>query len=334
MSGQHSSEVCSTSDAWELAYSHYIYPSVCAATIFVVPHLRGTWQTIATLARKSSLPEDAIAALIPALLLIGGTEVQNGLLRRRVDALPDNVLLTCVERHARLDPHVRRELNAFRRVTVGASQNFWLRTIRSTERRILVLRSIDALTSVTTPALIRELDRHRARHLCDVGAGYGTVTRQALAELPLLTVTAIDRSEVLEDWWRVHPQTPRENTPALKRMAVDLLSNRWPTGADVYLLSHLLQDFGAHSRRRLLARAKACIHGTQELWLHGIFPSSSSVSALAAAFSFYLYARLGGGLPSVEQSVREAEEAGFHHVRSIATSRYHTLLVFRKRSSE
>lgn len=92
-----------------------------------------------------------------------------------------------------------------------------------------------------------------------------------------------------------------------------------------------LQDFGRVDRSRLLRQAWAAMQPGAELWIHGHFWRGQSASVTVAAFSYYLYCRLGGGVLSVEQQTRECREAGFRFIRSVQTSTTQNLLVFLKR---
>jgi hypothetical protein len=321
---------------WSLCYSHYVYPALLAAQHFrIAEALSPRWQPIDSVARTCGLQADALISLLPTLELFGLGEVSSRntiraarVASRTIDARWEPMF----QRHRQFDPHYGRLLSLFMHATPKSGDAFWAKLLRNTDERRHFFESVDAHTSSTAITLANQVRSRRVRSWVDVGGGYGTNTFAALEREPCFGATLIDQTEVTQDVLANEHAIGRYGH-RLKVVAQDVRRSGWPRGAQVYLLSHLLQDFGSDDRMKILAQARRVVDADSRLWIHGNFFRPRRPMPVHAAFSFYLYCHLGGTLQSTARQAWECAAAGFRLTDVVPTSGIHALLIFKKMES-
>lgn len=110
-------------------------------------------------------------------------------------------------------------------------------------------RGIDTFTRREAQALSQAFDFGTARRLVDVGGGLGTLLVEVLARFPALRGVLVDRPTVIEQAERALAHVPERSR--IELYAADFFE-RLPSGADVYVLKHVLHNWDDERALRLL----------------------------------------------------------------------------------
>lgn len=321
---------------WNLCYSHYLYPAyltIRQSRVHDAIERHGC--PLALLARRCHLSIDAVIALLPALtyfdfarLTAEGNVYRPAATRNET---MDDQWRRMIERHIESDRHFLRLYRLFKGPKVGLAEAFWRKTRRSVKSRRLFFESIDAHSVGTSVTIARQVEKQGVQTLVDLGGGYGTNSFAALDRVDDLKCFLVDHPEVIGDV-ADSPAFAAITSARLELTPGDLFNIQWPRAADTYLMSHLLQDYPRRGRRRLLVRAHRAMRPDSTLLIHGVFPSATKPCPVGAAFGFYLYCHLGGGVLDESAQVVECADAGFVLTQVVRTSSIHKLLFFEKRT--
>jgi hypothetical protein len=126
----------------------------------------------------------------------------------------------------------------------------------------------DAMVNITAtdaPAFARAVDFSRAKRVCDVGGGYGTVLAQVLAQNQHLEGVLFDDPAVLEearpvlDAWGV--------TDRVRLVGGDFFS-AVPSGCDVYFLRQVIHDWDDARAEKILRTVRAAMQAGQRVLIY------------------------------------------------------------------
>lgn len=101
-------------------------------------------------------------------------------------------------------------------------------------------RGVDAFTRREARALSEQFDFTRAKHVVDVGGGLGTLLVEVLSRFAHLKGTLVDRPAVLVQAERALSDS--EARSRIELCAADFFEHV-PSGADVYVLKHVLHNW-------------------------------------------------------------------------------------------
>lgn len=121
------------------------------------------------------------------------------------------------------------------------------------------------LTTTDAPAFARAADFSRARRVCDVGGGRGTLLAHVLAQHPHLEgvlfddPVAVDRARPVLDMWGVAAR--------VQLVGGDFFVSV-PAGCDVYLLRQVIHDWDDQQATQILCTVRAAMQPGQRVLLY------------------------------------------------------------------
>lgn len=286
-------------------------------------------QTLAALAPRLSLPEEAAERLLAAAVSLQLVERRSGgrfgLGPLGAPLVGDTAIAAMVEHHATLYADLRDPVALLRgQAGATAMSNYWPYAAGDAPGALTPERvsEYSALMSASQPLVAEQvlasypLLRHRC--LLDVGGGEGTFLKAVAAYAPDLRLMMFDLPAVAER------ARVRLAEAGLAHRATafggSFFDDPLPTGADIATLVRVLFD---HSDARALAILKAV---RQVLPPHGTLliaePMAGTPGAEAmgdAYFGFYLLAMGKGRSRSAADLTALLHQAGFDRVRLLAT---------------
>lgn len=110
-------------------------------------------------------------------------------------------------------------------------------------------RAVDAFTRWQARALAEAWEFEDASHIVDVGGGFGTLLVEVLARWPHLRATLYDRPSVVAAASEHLANSPE--SPDIRMVGGDFLESI-PAGADVYVIKHVIHNWGDEDAARIL----------------------------------------------------------------------------------
>ena len=289
-------------------------------------------QTLETLAQKLDLRQDAARRLLAAAVALrlvrhrrGG---RYGLGELGAPMVGNAAIASMVEHHAALYADLADPV-ALLRGTTGAQRDselarFWCYADASemdaAQRQRIATYS--ALMSASQPLVTHEildaypLRRHRV--LMDVGGGDGTFLCAVAEHAPHLQLMLFDLPAVVDC-----ARARLERSALGSRVSThpgSFLRDPLPRGADIVTLVRVVHDHDDDAVRALLRSVRQALPQDGTLLLAEPMSGTPGAQAVGDAyFGFYLLA-MGRGRPrSAQELTRLLHEAGFEHVRFVAT---------------
>jgi hypothetical protein len=171
----------------------------------------------------------------------------------------------------------------------------------------------DAMVNITAtdaPAFARRVDFSRAKRVCDVGGGHGTVLVHVLAQNPHLEGVLFDDPAVLAgarpvlDAWGV--------TDRVRLVGGDFFSSV-PAGCDVYFLRQIIHDWDDARAEKILRTIRAAMQPGQRVLIYDMQRSERVSQHPAFSLDLMMMVVTDGGR---ERSVPEMQallaRCGFH----------------------
>ena len=311
----------------------FVYSQVLFACVRLdlFGHLAGGPQSLATLAQRMRLSEDAAERLLSAAAALRLTEHRGGQdwgLGMLGAVMVGNAAVTAlVAHHATLYADLRDPVGLLRGETDPSLAAYWPYADEDaaaspktlSEERVA---EYSRLMSASQPLVAEEiLSAYRfSKHRCllDVGGGEGTFLLKAAAHLPQLSMMLFDLPAVAA---RAEKAFIREGvSDRVKAHGGSFFEDELPKGADVASLIRVLYD---HDDHRVLAILRA-VHAA--LPAHGTLVVAEPMSGTKGAepmgdayFGFYLMA-MGRGRARTPQEIMDLlAQAGFRSARLVAT---------------
>ena len=132
----------------------------------------------------------------------------------------------------------------------------WEYRARNPEAGQLFFAFLAALTAPDAPAILEAYDFSRLRQIADIGGGTGTLLQAILRAHPASTGVLFDTPTTID-----HARSQFSAAGLLDRSQLvggDFLEEV-PSGADVYVLSHILHDWDEVACRRILRSCRAAM---------------------------------------------------------------------------
>ncbi len=118
--------------------------------------------------------------------------------------------------------------------------------------------AIDAFTRATAHALADRCDLNAVGTIADIGGGRGTLLRALLERAPNLRGILFDLEHVVA--------AARDLPDRCQTVAGDFFESV-PSGADVYVLKHILHNWGDDDALRILSSCKAAVPASGRVWV-------------------------------------------------------------------
>lgn len=152
------------------------------------------------------------------------------------------------------------------------------------------------------PAIVGALDLKESDHVIDAGGGLGELATRLLDALPSLSVTVIERPEVIE------MAECEASRPQIHWRQANLLEP-WGVQADAVLLARVLHDWSDIEAVKILGQARQALSpGGRVFIIEMLLPEDGNAGALC---DLHLLMATGGRERPASQYVQLLREAGF-----------------------
>ena len=132
-------------------------------------------------------------------------------------------------------------------------------------------RAMGDNSRLQTEAMLNAYDFKGIGHLVDVGGGRGLLLQQVLSGHPQLRGTLFDQPQVV-----AAAEVPAELSTRLEVHGGDFF-HAVPSGADAYLLKHILHDWGDEACRTILSQIRgAMVPGGRVLIVEQVIPPGNT----------------------------------------------------------
>ncbi len=189
--------------------------------------------------------------------------------------------------------------------------------------------AMDSRGAFLAPALARSLELAAYGHVLDVAGGSGIYACALLAKHPHLHATVLEKPPV--DAVAARSIAAKGGTDRIATLGIDIFTTRWPTHADVHLLSNVVHDWGETAIAELLARSFEALPTRGMVVIHDAFLNAEKSGPLSvAAYSALLMHSTQGRCYSALEIQCALEQAGFVACEYRATAADRGRIVARK----
>jgi cyclopropane fatty-acyl-phospholipid synthase-like methyltransferase len=166
--------------------------------------------------------------------------------------------------------------------------------------------------------------------LLDVGGGSGCFCITLAKQNPQLRCAVMDLKpmcEVALEYIRAGGVADRVSTHA-----VNMFTEKWPTGYDAMLFSNIFHDWGPETNAKLASDAFAALPSGGRIFLHEMLLDDTANGPLTtAAFSTLMLANTRGRQFTFSQVKAMLEQAGFTDIDVVPTYSYYSVVSGTKR---
>lgn len=179
------------------------------------------------------------------------------------------------------------------------------------------------------PAMARAVSLAGHRRLLDVAGGSGIYACSLVAANPGLSGIVLEKSPV--DRIARKGIESRGFSHRVSVVEGDMFRDRWPSDADVHLISNVLHDWDVPKVRELLHRSAESLPSQGTLLIHDVHINADKTGPLpAAAYSALLMNITEGKCYSVSEMAELLQEAGFGAPEFRPTAADRSVLVCRR----
>ncbi len=192
----------------------------------------------------------------------------------------------------------------------GADPEAWAKAMERPEFAAAFTAAMDCRGVLLGPAMAKRIDLTEHNALLDVAGGSGIYACALAAKFPHLRAAVLEKPPV--DRVAREAIAKRGATDRVEVIAGDMLAERWPTGFDVHLLSHVLHDWDVPQVRDLLAKSYAALPEGGRVLIHQAFINTEKTGPLhVAEFSAFMMMITAGKCYSLGEMRRYLGDAGF-----------------------
>ncbi|CCO22248.1 methyltransferase [Maridesulfovibrio hydrothermalis] len=171
-------------------------------------------------------------------------------------------------------------------------------------RRIAHHQMLQSYALHDYPSIPRAMGLDGKEHIIDAAGGLGTLAKLMLAEYPNVSVTVLERPEVVDQVLK-----EQENTHSRLFWKVGDIFDSWEIGADAVVLSRVLHDWNDSDVLVILKRAReALIAGSHLFIVEMLRPESSFAGSLC---DLHLLMATGGRERTEQEFAKLLDCAGF-----------------------
>ncbi|WP_435111794.1 methyltransferase [Nocardiopsis synnemataformans] len=162
-------------------------------------------------------------------------------------------------------------------------------------------------TSVAVDALLENVDLSGAERVADLGGGEGALLAAVLRRHPHLEGTLFDLPHVVD---QAGPLLRERGVADRCSVVGGSFLDKVPTGADVYLMARVMQNWPREEAVRILRNVSEAMEGSARLLIVGHLPERESATPFLQAMSLYMLVLYGAPLRTAEEYQGLFSEAG------------------------
>lgn len=316
---------------WRLCYSHFLYPAFLLSRKLIKTAKSKHFTRLKEILSDSPQLSGLVESLTPAMFyfgMIAEINASDKKLQPDIELKYDNAGWEAMfDRHAEEVSTIAEILYVSEIDGSTRGRDFWQHELGDQSRLVRFLKSMDEHSTETATKLRPFLEKFSGKTIVDVGCGAGTYAKQFLDSKSASRAFLLDKTEVVEKL-PLFLSLNQLNKSVL--IPGDVFEVQIPTEQDIYLVSHLLQDFKKEDRITFLTKLVSVLGTSSEVWVHGHHWTPSDVNETVSSFSYYLQVRLGGSLQGKVSLESEFASLGLELTNTITTSLTESVLVFRR----